>query len=106
MEIVQVKVRDVCGSFDFFGSRDSGEKLHRRVVELLDPQEGGNTKLELDFNGVDRVSHAFADEVFGLMSCRFGVPFIKAHISLRNTSEPIKVMFNFAIRERMKKLNR
>lgn len=105
MESIQqiVSVQDVCGRHDFLGSRDSGEKLHAKIVELLNLQENKNMKLELDFNGVNRVSHSFADEVFGLMTSRFGVNFIQAHIDLRNASGHIKTMCNFAIKERLKK---
>lgn len=105
MKLMQqvINVQDVCGHYDFLGSRDSGEKLHSRIVELLSSQENKDMKLELDFNGVNRVSHSFADEVFGLMTSRFGVNFIQTHIDLCNASGHIKTMCNFAIKERLKK---
>ncbi|CAM3421923.1 MULTISPECIES: STAS-like domain-containing protein [Helicobacter] len=98
-----LKVQDVCGCFEFLGSRDSGEKLHSRIVELLGSQENKDMKLELDFNGVCGVAHAFADEVFGLLFARFGVEYIKTRIVLSNANDTIKSMINFAIKERIKK---
>lgn len=98
-----LKVQDMCGCFEFLGSRDSGEKLHSRIVELLSSQENKDIKLELDFNGVCGVAHAFADEVFGLLFARFGAEHIKRHIALINANDTAKNMINFAIKERAKK---
>ncbi|WP_300731477.1 STAS-like domain-containing protein [uncultured Helicobacter sp.] len=97
-----LNVKLICGDFDFLGSRGSGENLHARIVdEILEKKQSA---IEVDFNGIEGVAHAFADEVFGLMVTRFGISFLKEHIVLINANDTIKSMFNYAIRERAKKL--
>lgn len=99
MKEFTLKIADLFLGFDFLGSRDSGEKLRNRIIELLE----GNDKVILDFLGIDRISHSFADEVFGLLFVYRDLDYIKQHIALQNAQENIRNMANLVIKERLKR---
>ncbi len=100
MQPVIIKVGELFSKYDFLGSRGSGEQLRKEIDSLLGQE---NQKVLLDFKGIDRISHSFADEVFGLLSVKFGLDYIKTHLALQNAQENIKVMANFVVKERMKR---
>ncbi|MCE3047389.1 STAS-like domain-containing protein [Helicobacter kayseriensis] len=102
MEKTILEVATMFEDFDFLGSRDSGEILRKRIIELLETKDW---QVVVDFQRIDRVSHSFADEVFGLLYAKFGLDVIKRKIVLENAQDNIKNLANFVIKERARKNN-
>lgn len=100
MKKTTLEVACLFKNYDFLGSRDSGEQLREKIIELLS-QEG--SQVVINFRGIDRISHSFADEVFGLLYVRFGLDVIKQQIQLENAQDNIRSLANFVIKERMLK---
>lgn len=100
MKKTMLEVACIFKNFDFLGSRDSGEQLREKIIELLNQEE---SQVVIDFKGIDRISHSFADEVFGLLYVKFGLDVIKNQIQLENAQDNIRNLANFVIKERILK---
>lgn len=83
---------------DFLGSRGFGEVLRDLILQDIEMER----RVVLDFEGIVGISHAFADEVFGLLFVKIGLEKIKQFLKITNAVQIIKDLANFAILDRKK----
>ncbi|MTV50832.1 DUF4325 domain-containing protein [Heliobacillus mobilis] len=79
-------------------TRSLGKSASRELRGLLIENSG---KIVLDFDGVDIINNAFADEVFGKLSIDIGLPELKKRTTFRNVNPFIETVIKSAINERL-----
>lgn len=82
-------VKEIVGNFDYLGARHSAELIKARIIPLL----ACGVHVELDFSGVEGVSHSFADELIGVLLREQKEELVKL-ISIKNASSDIKEALN------------
>lgn len=81
---------------EFLGSRKVGSEIRERVDAFF--QTG--VSVELDFAGVQMVSHSFADELLGKLIASVGLSAMKGRLRLLHVPQDIAPILRFAIGNR------
>lgn len=97
MEEQGLKVAAACS---FFGARPPATRLRRKVLAVLEAMEDG-VPLVLDFEGVERPSSSFVDELLGRLADELGVEVFRERIIIRNASEETAKRANVVITQRV-----
>lgn len=77
-------------------TRGLGEELRALIMDAA-----RDNMVEVDFSGIDSLSHSFADECFGKMIETMGLKEFKARISLRNTNPFVRAVLLGAMGDRL-----
>ena len=89
-----INIKNEANGYSIIGSRGVGEKIRGKIKPYLDMGE----VVTLDFNGVEQITQAFADEVIGIFVRAFGLEYIKGKILLANETNGIRDTFNFVVK--------
>ena len=81
------------------GTRFLGQKFRLEIEESLSKNEF----VVFDFNGVDFISHSFADECFGKLLLEIKLSDLKEKTTFKNANELIKRTIAFTLKERLLK---
>lgn len=92
-EKVLIVVRDLCGE-GFLGARAEGEKVRKAIEKAL----ANEKKIILDFKGISNITQSFGDEVLGILTRAFGLPFIRENIGVINANEKVKLILNWVVK--------
>lgn len=86
-------VKKVFPMFSVLSSRESGLFL-RKIVEreLLK-----NDVVVLDLDGIEMLTHGFADELIGVIVKNQGLDFVKNRIKVRNARDGIRTHLNWVV---------
>lgn len=79
------------------GTRFLGEKMRLKIEAAIQ----SNEMLVFDFEGVDMVSHSFADECFGKLLFTWKLEDLKQKTTFQNTNPNIKKTIAFVLKERV-----
>lgn len=80
----------------FLGSRYLGARLRSRAETELATVE----RLMVDFQGVEMVTHSFADEFAGKLAGALGPQQFQERVRFANVDEDVKPILRYAIQER------
>ncbi len=78
------------------GTRVLGQKLRTKIEQSL---SNGDFVI-FNFEGVNSVSHSFADECFGKLLISWNLEDLKSKSTFRNTNDLIKKTVAFTLKER------
>ncbi len=90
----------VAASASFFGARPPATRLRRKVRALLDAMEP-EEPLVLDFEGVERASSSFLDELLGRLAEELGIETFRRRIRVRGTTDEVRRRANVVITQRV-----
>lgn len=79
------------------GTRFLGQKFRMGIEEALSKNEF----VVFDFDGVDFISHSFADECFGKLLLEIKLSDLKQKTTFKNANELIKKTIAFTLKERL-----
>ena len=82
-------------------SRHSASLL-RRNIEAMVAREG---RVALDLSVVESVSESYADELFGVLAARHGLPWFFEHVELHAVRESVARTIASAVRYRLAVVN-
>ena len=80
-----------------FGTREDGRRFRELISEALD--DGKFTVF--DFSGVEIVSNAFADEVFGKLVKNFGLDELRKNSSFKDAHQEVALVVQKAINDHL-----
>lgn len=78
------------------GTRVLGESIRTKIEDSIH----NNMFVTFDFEGVDLISHSFADECFGKLLLTWDLNALKAKTTFKNTNDIIKKTIAFTLKER------
>lgn len=81
------------------GTRFVGELVRKAIDEAL----LGSEKVKVDFSGVSRVTHSFADEVFGSLTTDLGLDVFRTRLEVVGISNDIQALLRFVVSERIRR---
>jgi len=81
-----LKLSEIFPRVTSLNGRDFGELVRLKIEELLKRGE----KVGVDFEGIEIVTHSFADEIFGVLIDDYGWEFIKNYVKPLNVNGAIK----------------
>jgi hypothetical protein len=81
------------------GTRFVGELVRKAIDEAL----LGSEPVEVDFSGVSRVTHSFADEVFGSLTRDLGPDIFRTRLKVVGISTDIQALLRFVVLERTRR---
>jgi hypothetical protein len=87
-EILQCHLREDLSEVKSLGLREDGKIVREQIEKIIKDRK--NAMITVDFNGLDIISHAFADEIFGELIEKYGWEFVKNHIKPININSSIK----------------
>lgn len=99
-EEVEEEGLSVAASCSFFGARPPAARLRRKVRALLDAMEPDES-LVLDFEGVERASSSFLDELLGRLAEELGIETFRRRIRVRGTTDEVRRRANVVITQRV-----
>ena len=79
------------------GTRVLGQKLRLKIEESLKVGE----VVTFNFEGVNMISHSFADECFGKLLLTWDIEDLKLMSTFKNTSSLVKKTVAFTLKERV-----
>lgn len=82
------------------GTRFLGRNIR---VQIENSIKNGETVV-FNFEGVNIISHSFADECFGKLLLNLELQDLKSKTTFKNTNETIKKMISFTLSERISNL--
>ncbi|WP_321826274.1 STAS-like domain-containing protein [Maribacter dokdonensis] len=82
------------------GTRALGQELRLEIEKSL--KSGGF--IVFNFEGVQLISHSFADECFGKLLLSLDFNNIKSNSTFKNTNDLVKKTISFTLKERMSTL--
>ncbi|MDB4367979.1 STAS-like domain-containing protein [Mariniblastus sp.] len=91
----------VADEVEHYGSRVPATHFRRKVMTLLNESDD---QLTLDFEGVNRASSSFLDELLGRMVKELGFEQFKQRVKVINVKPAIATMANVVIQQRMEGL--
>lgn len=80
------------------GTRTTARRLRHKVMNLVPDAEGAFT---LDFEGIERASSSFLDELLGRMAVALGPDTFKQKVRLVNLNERLVNMANVVVQQRI-----
>lgn len=90
-----IKVAEDCVST---GTRGSARRLRRKIASVLPEMD---ESLVLNFEGVERASSSFLDELLGRLAAEFGTDAFEQRVRLVNMPEQVVDMANVVIEQRL-----
>ena len=78
-------------------SRSTGRELRGQLIRLVE-RDG---EVQLDFAGVQTVSHSFADELLGVLIQRLGEDWFREHVRVVNHTPAVRLAVLDAIHLRL-----
>jgi hypothetical protein len=81
-----VKISEFFPGIKSLGGREEGALIRKEIEKVLEKE----SKVFVDFEGLEVVSHSFADEIFGVLMEEYGWEFVKHNIKPINASSAIK----------------
>lgn len=90
---MEIKFGDIGRSL---GTRFLGQQLRVQIEDSFK----NNQFVEFNFEGVDLISHSFADECFGKLLLNFDMNFLKVHSTFTGISPLVKKTIVFVLKER------
>jgi anti-anti-sigma regulatory factor len=109
-EILQSHFGENLSKVKSLGLREDGKIIRKQIEKII--EDGKSDIITIDFGGLDIVSHAFADELFGELIEKYGWEFVKNNIKPININSSIKevlktvVVFRFWKKENLGKQNK
>ena len=83
-----------------FGTRQAGERLRNKVVNLFERSHYSN-KICIDFKNVSIISSSFADEFIGKLLLKYGFYKFNCMVKLINTNLTVETILNRSVSQRM-----
>jgi hypothetical protein len=83
----------------------AAEDLFGAASVAQGPQQAlpGSEKVKVDFSGVSRVTHSFADEVFGSLTTDLGLDVFRTRLEVVGISNDIQALLRFVVSERIRR---
>jgi STAS-like domain of unknown function (DUF4325) len=81
------------------GTRFVGELARKAIGDAL----LGSKRVKVDFSGVSRISHSFADEVVGSLIAEMGLDDFKARLEFVGVSSDMQAVLRFVVSERIRR---
>jgi hypothetical protein len=81
-----VKISEFFPGISSLGGREEGAQIRKEIEKVLKEE----SKVFVDFEGLDVISHCFADEIFGVLMEEYGWEFVKYNIKPINANSAIK----------------
>lgn len=91
-------------SFNHIGSSLGTRVVGRKIREDINFKLSRGEFVCFDFEGVDTISHSFADECFGKLLLDFDIDFLRQHSTFINTNKIISTAISFTLKERANQL--
>lgn len=91
-------------SFGHIGSSLGTRALAKSIREEVSFTLFRNEFVCFDFEGVDTISHSFADECFGKLLLDFDIDFLRERSTFISTNEKIRRAISFTLKERARQL--
>ena len=84
------------------GTRSLGQEIRFQIENSLQNGEF----VTFDFEGVDSVSHSFADECFGKLLLAWRLEDLKSKSTFKNISDNLRKTVSFTLKERLLELEK
>ena len=99
-----IKILDFFPNTTSLGTRIEGEIIRKQIEKIL--EDNKENKIFVDFSGLNIISHAFADEIFGTLIEKYGWKFVKNNIKPINITPAIKEILKTTVSFRFYKKKR